>query len=138
MMIAMSLLPKCIHLHIKLSDDITFEYIEYLLKQTPNLKKLFVWSWHHLLHAKKWESLLSIYCTKLINFQLICTGPIYDDNFNQAIDDFQQICHATSFWFERDVTISDNEDLSAHDYCADVSVQFNIKNKMSLIQNVHC
>ncbi|CAF1490519.1 unnamed protein product [Rotaria sp. Silwood1] len=131
--IAMSLLPKCNQLHVKLSDDITFEHVEYLLKQTSNLKKLFMWGWYHLLDAKKWESLLSIYCMKLINFQLICTGPIFDDNFDQAIDDFQQICQATSFWFERNVTISDDEDFSAHDYRTDVSVQFNIKNKVSLI-----
>ncbi|CAF3698267.1 unnamed protein product [Rotaria sp. Silwood1] len=131
--IAMSLLPKCNQLHVKLSDDITFEHVEYLLKQTSNLKKLFMWGWYHLLDAKKWESLLSIYCMKLINFQLICTGPIFDDNFDQAIDDFQQICQATSFWFERNVTISDDEDFSAHDYRTDVNVQFNIKNKVSLI-----
>ncbi|CAF1403879.1 unnamed protein product, partial [Rotaria sordida] len=129
MIIVMPLLPRCIHLHVKLSDDITFERVEYLLKQTPNFKKLFIWGWYHLLHAKKWESLLSIYCTKLINFQLICTGHIFDDDFDQAIDDFQQICQVTSFWFERNVTISDDEDFSGHDYRNDVSVQFNIKNK---------
>ncbi|CAF3999830.1 unnamed protein product, partial [Rotaria sordida] len=129
MIIIMPLLPRCIRLHVKLSDDITFEHVEYLLKQTPNLKKLFIWGWYPLLHAKKWESLLSIYCTKLINFQLICTGYIFYDNFGHAIDDFQQICQVTSFWFERNATISYDEDCLSHGYCTDINVQFNIKNK---------
>ncbi|CAF0958647.1 unnamed protein product [Rotaria sordida] len=138
MIIIMPLLPRCIRLHVKLSDDITFEHVEYLLKQTPNLKKLFIWGWYPLLHAKKWESLLSIYCTKLINFQLICTGYIFYDNFGHAIDDFKQICQVTSFWFERNATISYDEDCLSHGYCTDINVQFNIKNKVSLIRNSHC
>ncbi|CAF1484315.1 unnamed protein product [Rotaria sordida] len=136
--IVMPLLPKCIHLHVKLSDDITFQRVESLLKQTPNVKKLFIWGWYPLLHAKKWESLLPIYCTKLINFQLICTGYIFYGNFGQAIDDFQQICQVTSFWFERNATISYDEYCLGHRYCTDVNVQFNIKSKVSLIRNSHC
>ena len=73
MTIAMPLLPKCIRLHLKLSHDVMFEHVEYLLKQTPNLKDLFLWGWYHLLDAKKWKLLLSVYCPKLIKLELICT-----------------------------------------------------------------
>ena len=36
MTITMPLLPKCIRLHLHLSEDMTFEHVEYLLKHTPN------------------------------------------------------------------------------------------------------
>ncbi|CAF1128886.1 unnamed protein product [Didymodactylos carnosus] len=134
MTIIMPLMPKCIRLHLKLSQDITFEHVEYLLKHTPNLKDLFLWGWYHLLDANKWELLLSVQCPKLIKLELICTGPIYNNNFDQASDDFEQKCKITPFWLERNVTITDDEDFSAHDYRCDTIVRFNIK-KVSLIQD---
>ncbi|CAF3892858.1 unnamed protein product [Rotaria sp. Silwood1] len=132
----MPLLPKCIDLHLKLSDNITLEHIEYLLKQTPSLKKSFIWGWYHLLDANRWEYLLSMYCTKLRSFQLICTGPTFSDSFDQSIDDFEQTCQKSPFWNERNVIISCDKDFSAHDYRDDVNIEFNIKNNVSLIRNI--
>jgi hypothetical protein len=126
MTFTMPLMPKCIRLHLRLSDDVKFEDVEYLLKQTPNLKDLFLWGWYHLLNAKKWESLLSVECPKLLKLEFICTGPIGDDDFDQAIDDFEQECNAIPFWLERNVKITD-EDYSGHDYRFDIAVRFNIK-----------
>jgi hypothetical protein len=74
-----------------------FEHIEYILKQTPNLKDLFLWGWYHLLDAKKWEILLSMHCSKLIKLELICTDPIYDDTFDQLSDDFEKECKTSVF-----------------------------------------
>ncbi|CAF3696075.1 unnamed protein product [Rotaria sordida] len=130
MVIDIPLLPKCIDMNLKLSDDITFEHVEYLLKHTQNLKKLFMWGWYHLFDAMKWELLLSIYCSKLIKFHLICSGPIWSDEFDQIIDNFQQIYPTRLFWIERNITISD-DDVSGHDYRSDIAVEFNIKNKVS-------
>ena len=48
-----SMLPKCIQLNVQLSDDMTFEHIEYLLQQTPNLRKLVLPGWYHVPNAKK-------------------------------------------------------------------------------------
>lgn len=120
------LLSKCTRFHVKLGDDITFEHVEYLLKHTLNVKDLFVWGWDHLLNAKRWELLLSMQCSKLIKLELICTGHIYDDDFDQAIDHFEKECKTTPFWIERNVTITD-EDRSGHDYRSDITIRFNIK-----------
>jgi hypothetical protein len=46
----------------------------------------------------------------LRKLELICTGPIYDDDFDQAIDDFQQECTTAPFWLERNAAITDDED----------------------------
>jgi hypothetical protein len=128
MSITMPLMLQCIRLHLKLSDKITFECIEYLLKHAPNLKDLFLWGWYHLLNARKWELLLSMYCPKLIKFELICTGRIGDHDFDQAIHDFEQEYQTISFWLERNVTITD-EVLSGHNYRYEAVVRFNIKKK---------
>jgi hypothetical protein len=132
MTIAVPLMPKCIRMHLKLSDDITFEHVEYLLKLTPNLKDLFLRGWYHLLNAKKWELLLSTLCPKLLKLELICIGPIGNDDFDQAADDFDQECKTTPFWLQRNVKFIDDEDFTGHDYREGVAVRFNIK-KVSFI-----
>ena len=83
MTITIPLLPKCTRLHVGLSDDITLEHVEYLLKHTPNVNDLFVWGWYHLLDAKRWTLLLSRQCPKLKKFELICNGSTDDE------DDFE-------------------------------------------------
>ena len=135
MTITMPLLPKCIRLHLHLSEDMTFEHVEYLLKHTPNSQDLFVWSWYHLLSAKKWEMILSVQCPKLLKLALICTGSIEDDYFRQTSDAFQQECATIPFWFERNVTITNDEVFSAHDYRSDTIIRFNIK-QVNFIQNL--
>jgi hypothetical protein len=132
MAIAIPLLSKCIRMHLKLSDDMMFEHVEYILKQTPNLKDLFLWGWYHLLNAKKLENLLSIQCPNLVKLELVCTGLIGEDNFDQAIDNFEQDYKTSAFWLERNITI-DDEDRSGHDYRSDITIQFNIK-KVTFIQ----
>ncbi len=132
MAIAIPLLSKCIRMHLKLSDDMIFEHVEYILKQTPNLKDLFLWGWYHLFNAKKLENLLSMQCPNLVKLELVCTGPIWDDNFDQAIDNFEQDYKTSAFWLERNITIGD-ADRSGHDYRSDITIQFNIK-KVTFIQ----
>jgi hypothetical protein len=56
----------------------------------------------------------------LRKLELICTGPIYDDDFDQAIDDFQQEYATAPFWLERKATITDDEDRF------DAVIRFNI------------
>jgi hypothetical protein len=51
--ITMPLLSKCSRMYLKLSNDITFVHVEYILKHTPNLEDLFLCGWCHLLDAKK-------------------------------------------------------------------------------------
>jgi hypothetical protein len=75
----MPLLPNCVRLQLKLTYDIGFEHIEYILNQTPNLKDLFLWGWYHLANATKWKLLLSVQYPKLIKLELKITGPIFDD-----------------------------------------------------------
>jgi len=127
MIIAAPLMPKCIRMRLTLSDDITFEHVEYLLKLTPNLKDLFLWGWYHLLNAKKWELLLSTLCPKLLKLELICIGRIGDRGFNRAAYDFDQECKTTPFWLQRNVKFIDDEDFTGHDYREGVAVRFNIK-----------
>ncbi|CAF3022147.1 unnamed protein product [Rotaria socialis] len=106
----------------------TFKHVEYLLEHTPNLQDLFLWSWYHLLSEKKMEI-----DTISPMFEIVKTcinmywAPIGDDYFHQASDDFQQECGTIPFWVERNVTITDDEDYSAHDYRSDIIIRFNIK-----------
>ncbi|CAF1343541.1 unnamed protein product [Rotaria sordida] len=125
MTIIIPLLPKCTRLHVGLSNDIMLEHVEYLLKHTPNLKDLFVWGWYHLLDAKRWKSLLSMQCPKLKKFELICSGPTDDNDFDQAIEDFERKCKKTPFWRQRNVSVeyvngSDDDD-------SEIIFRFNIK-----------
>jgi len=122
-----ALLPKCLKMKLILLDNMMFEHVEYILRQTPNLKNLFLWGWCHLLNAKRWELLLSTQCPRLIRLELICTGLIGDDDFDDKIDNFQEECGRTPFWSERNFTITDDEDRSGHDYRYDAVVRFNIK-----------
>jgi hypothetical protein len=116
------LMPKCIRLHFKVLDNTTFDDVEYVLKMTPNLKDLFLWSWYYLLNAEKWEMLLSVRCPKLFKLELICLGEIGDRNFYQT----------RPFWIERNVAVT-HEHFSHIDYHSDIVTQFNIK-KVSFLQ----
>ncbi|CAF2515352.1 unnamed protein product [Rotaria sp. Silwood2] len=78
-----------------------------------------------------------MYCPNLIKFHLICIGPIFSDDFDQTIDNFEQIHLTILFSLERNVTILD-DDMSDYDYRSDIVVQFNIKNKVSLMGNAYC
>jgi hypothetical protein len=126
MTITIPLLPKCTRLHVGLSNDIMLEHVEYLIKHTLNLKDLFVWGWYHLLDAKRWKSLLAMQCTKLKKFELICNGPTDDNDFEQAIDDFERKCRKTSFSRLRNVSVEYVND-SDDNYGSEISFRFNIK-----------
>jgi hypothetical protein len=132
MAIAIPLLSKCIRMQLKLSDDMMFEHVEYILKQAPNLKDLFLWGWYHLLNAKKLENLLLVQCPNLVKLELVCTGFSWDDNLDQAVDNFEQDRKTSAFWLERNITI-DDEDRSDQFYRDDITIQFNIK-KVTFIQ----
>jgi hypothetical protein len=134
MTITMPLLPNCVRLQLKLTYDIGFEHIEYILNQTPNLKDLFLWGWYHLANANKWKLLLSIQCPKLMKLELKLTGPIFDEDFDQALDNFEQECKTTPFWLERNVTFPDDEDWSISDCFSNIVVRYNIE-KVSFIQS---
>ena len=60
------LMSKCVRLFIKTYDGMQMDHVEFLLKQTPHLKDLYLWGWWHLLDAKKWQLLLSTYCPSVI------------------------------------------------------------------------
>ena len=120
------LLPKCVQMHLNLVDHINFEHIEYLLKHTPNLKDLFLWSnRYHLLNANKWESLLSLQCPKWIKFELRCVGYDDDNNYERISKHFEKIYVKKPFWLERN-TILYYEAFSDDDYYHTV-IKFNIK-----------
>ena len=120
------LLSKCLNLALKLDNDLTFEHVEYLLGQTPNLKSLFLWGWSHLTDAKKWELLLSKYCPQLMKLELICAGYICDEIFYDAANRFEHECRTNPFWLQRK-TATDDSDRSGHDYRTDFTVQFDIR-----------
>ncbi|CAF3999820.1 unnamed protein product [Adineta steineri] len=127
MTITISLMPKCTRLHLKLLNDIMFEDIEYILKHTPNIKDLFLSGWWHFLDAKKWESLLSIYCPKLLKLEFSYTGSDDDDDFVKAVRTFHQDCATIRFWIERNVTIMDDEVCDWDQYLDCIVVKFNIQ-----------
>ncbi len=131
MTISIPLLFKCVQMHLNLADHIHFEHIEYLLKYTPNLKDLSLWSWqYHLLDEKKWRLLLSIQYPQLIKFQLGCTGYDNDDYFEKISKKFEKKCSRKPFWIERNTVVS-YQGLSDDD-CYDIIIRFNIK-KVSLL-----
>ena len=124
------LLSKCLNLALKLDNDLTFEHVEYLLGQTPNLKSLFLWGWSHLADPKKWQWVLSKYCPQLLKLELICTGHIYDEIFYNAGNRFEHECGTNPFWLRRK-TATDDSDRSSRDYRADFTVQFDIRKMKS-------
>ncbi|CAF4151805.1 unnamed protein product, partial [Rotaria sordida] len=63
-------------------------------------------NWFHLLDAKKWELLLSVQCSKLLEFELVCNGDDDDNDYGKAGHDFEEECRATTFWIERNAIIS--------------------------------
>ena len=63
---------------------------------------------------------------QLLKLELICTGPVWHDDFDQASDDFEEECTTVSFWKDRNTTILSGEDWSAHDYRCDTIVRFDI------------
>ncbi|CAF1452291.1 unnamed protein product [Adineta steineri] len=103
--IAMSLMPECSKLDLSVPADMTFEHIEYILKHTPNLKKLIITNDWHLLDAKKWESLLSVRCLRLLEFELTCNGADNDTDYEEAGYDFEAECKMTTFWMERNSVV---------------------------------
>ncbi|CAF1145961.1 unnamed protein product [Rotaria sp. Silwood1] len=109
------MLLKCIQLKVQLSRDFMFEHVEYLLQQTPNLEELILSGWYHLLDAKKWELLLSTQCPKLIKFELICLGDVYDNSFKKAADNFEQEYNITLFWLKRNTIV--RKDRSRCSFC---------------------
>ncbi|CAF1018443.1 unnamed protein product [Adineta steineri] len=87
------------------------EHVEYILKHTPNLTDLFLWGSWHLLDAKKWESLLSTYCPKLLKFKFSYAGyTFWDDDFIEAAHNLRQDFATRRFWIERNVTITFDAD----------------------------
>ncbi|CAF1619461.1 unnamed protein product [Rotaria sordida] len=131
MTVEIPLMFECKKLDLILSDDITFEHIQYILKHTPYLKRLILCSWFHLLDAKKWELLLSVQCSKLLEFELVCNGDDDDNDYGKAGHDFEEECRATTFWIERNAIIS-YEFYSNDDFYYTI-VKFNI-GKVSYLQ----
>jgi hypothetical protein len=118
-------------MQLKLSNNMKFEHVEYILKQTPNLRELHICGSYNLISVNnKWELLLSVQCPKLVTSELVCTGLILDYTFDKAVDDFKQEC-ATQFWLERNVTIIHSKTFSVYSYCSSM-VQFNTK-KVSFV-----
>jgi hypothetical protein len=131
MTISIPLLSKCVQMHLNLADHIHFEHIEYLLKYTPNLKDLSLWSWqNHLLDEKKWRLLLSIQYPQLIKFRLGCTGYDDDNYFEEISTKFEKKCSRKPFWIERNTEVL-YQAFSDNDFY-DIMIRFNIK-KVSLI-----
>ncbi|CAF1377166.1 unnamed protein product [Adineta steineri] len=122
----MPLMHGCNKLFLVLSDDITFEHIEYILKHTPNIKDLTFSISVDLLDAKKWEFLLSVYCPKLLKFVLSCNGPTDDYDFEEASNDFEEECKATTFWTVRGTTVTYGIYPGRHSF-ANIEVEFNIE-----------
>ncbi|CAF1112798.1 unnamed protein product [Adineta steineri] len=127
-----SLMPRCTRLHLKLSNEIMLGHVEYILKHTPNIKDLFLWGWCHLLDAKKWESLLLIYCPKLLKLEFLYTGSDRDDDFVKAVRTFRQDCATIRFWIERNVTIADDKVYHWDEHLDCIIVKFNIQKNESL------
>jgi hypothetical protein len=133
MTISIPLLSKCVQMHLNLADHIYFEHIEYLLKYTPNLKDLSLWSWqYHLLDENKWKLLLSIQYPQLIKFELGCTGYDDDDDFEKISKKFEKKCLRKTFWIERNTVVS-YQAFSDNDF-HDIIIRFNIK-KVSLFNH---
>lgn len=106
------LLPKCLELEVKFCTEHTFEHVEYLLGHIPNVQRLVLWGWSQIIDAKKWESLLSTLCPKLLKLELLCLGLIGDQRFGSAMFYFEEECRVASFWQQRGVKINQEVDES--------------------------
>ena len=123
--ISKSLLPECQLLCLKLCRECTFDHMEYLLGQTSNLKSLHRCGWSHLTDAKKWQLLLSKCCPQLMKLELICTGYLCDEIFNDDVHLFEQESQPNSVWLERNAGI-DVRERTGEVYHRDLTVQSEI------------
>jgi hypothetical protein len=104
----MPLLPRCVELELELLHRMTFAELQFILQQTPNLKKIHagVDCEYDLLYAQGWERLLSTYCPKVSKFTYTCTGNVWHDHFYDALHDFEGNCKSVPFWIERKATVT--------------------------------
>lgn len=100
------LLPKCLRLDMKFGHNLTFERVEYLLEQTPNVECLIIESWSQLIDANEWESLLSTRCPELMKLQFVSLGFIGDRIFGRAMFDFEEECDVSLFWLQHGVEVA--------------------------------
>jgi Fe-S-cluster containining protein len=132
MSIPIPFFPKCIQIHLYLTDHIYFEHIQYLLKHAPNLKDLCLSSdQYYLLNAKKWQSLITSRCMKLIKFQLRCRGYDDDTQYERISKHFENICRKKSFWIKRNTVVS-SESFGDEDFYY-ITIQFNTKRKLIVL-----
>ena len=117
-------LPKCLHLKVKLDDNLKFQHVECLLGQTPNLKGLFLWGWSHLIDAQKWQLILSKHCPRLTKFELNSTGKV----LKNVVRRFERERWTNSFWLERNTVTVFHPD-SIDDVFTDFMVQFDARKK---------
>lgn len=128
----MPLMSKCKKMDLILSVDITFEHIEYILKHTPNLKRLILSSyWFPLLDAKKWELLLSVQYARLVEFEFACNGDDDDNAYEKAGRVFKKKCKTRTFWKERNARVITTA-FSEDDYYY-TTIVFNLE-KVSYLQ----
>ena len=128
------LLPRCVELNLKLVDGMRFEQVEFIVQQTPNLKKMYFQVKYNLLYAKRWELLLSKYCPKVTNFDLSCTGSVYNDILQDELYDFQRECQSSSFWIERKASVTGSHDPVYDDNDMYVTVRFDLNKDVGVNQ----
>ncbi|CAF1209096.1 unnamed protein product [Adineta ricciae] len=103
--VAIPMLSECKTFDLSVSADIVFEHLRYLLKHTPNLKKLIIYNEWHLLDVEKWEWLLSGRCPRLIEFELSCNGDDCDRDYEKAGRVFEKACDTITFWKIRNALV---------------------------------
>jgi hypothetical protein len=102
-----SALPNLVELNLQLNRYATFEYIEFLLQQVPNVNQLKFKCHYCLINGNKWEMLLARNCSKLQKFELMFFGDYFD-----ALPIFIEIqsSFSTTFWIERNVQLEHSEE----------------------------
>lgn len=101
-----SVLPNCLDLNLLLDQNWTFEYVEFLLQQVPNVNQLKLMCHYLLMNANKWEQLLTKNCSKLQMFELVSSDSYYNTPpiFNELQSSF-----STEFWLQKNIQLEYSE-----------------------------
>ncbi len=93
-------------MNLQLDQRWTFEDVDFLLQQVPNVTQLKLTCHYLLIDGNKWEMLLTENCSRLRIFELIFSNGYFDtlELFTELQSRF-----STRFWLEHNVQFEHNK-----------------------------
>ncbi|CAF1032862.1 unnamed protein product [Adineta steineri] len=105
-----STLLNCLHLNVQLDEQWTFEDVEFLLQQVPNVNRLKLTCSIELINGIKWERLLVVKCSKLRILEIVFCSDQWHINPPSIFTELQNT-FSTRFWQAQNVQFEHKEEI---------------------------